>query len=96
MRLSFTCSVMTVIALAGLAPSSASAEIGTMTGRHHYDACSCQFGYPGRTCVSALACGIEGGRCVGSCVPQAPGSDESVSEQPIGPAEGSGAWRGPH
>jgi hypothetical protein len=81
MRLSFVCSVMTVIALAGLAPSSASAEIGTMTGRHHYDACSCQFGYPGRTCVSALACGVEGGRCVGSCVPQAPGS-EPVSEQP--------------
>jgi hypothetical protein len=77
MRLSLICSIMAVLALVALAPSSATAETGNMTGRYHYAACSCQFGYPGRACVPAVACGAEGGRCSGTCVPQPP---EPVSE----------------
>jgi hypothetical protein len=77
MRLSLICSIMAVLSLVALAPSSATAETGNMTGRYHYAACSCQFGYPGRACVPAVACGAEGGRCSGTCVPQPP---EPVSE----------------
>jgi hypothetical protein len=44
MRLSFVGSVMIILALAGLAPSSAVAQNDT-NGRYLYSKCICRFGY---------------------------------------------------
>jgi hypothetical protein len=68
MRLSFIGSVMIILALAGLAPSSAVAQNDT-NGRYLYSKCICRFGYGGNLCVPAVACADEGGRCVRSCGP---------------------------
>jgi hypothetical protein len=68
-------SVAIMLALVGLVPSSATAEVGNMSSRYHYAACSCEFGYPGRACVPAVACNVEGGRCTGTCSPPVPGSE---------------------
>ncbi len=69
MRLLFMGSTMIILALAGLASPAAAAQKTTAKERHSYSTCNCQFGYGG-SCVSALACTVEGGRCSGSCVPQ--------------------------
>lgn len=68
MRLSFFGSVMIVLALGGLALSSAAAQNANTNGRNHYSTCNCRFGYGG-SCVPAVSCIDEGGRCAGSCVP---------------------------
>jgi hypothetical protein len=72
MRVSFMLPVVAALTVAALAPSSATAEIG---GMHQYSACSCQFGYPGRACVPAVACASEGGRCTKSCAPETTSSE---------------------
>jgi hypothetical protein len=53
MRTAFIWSI-TLLALVGLVPSSARAEIGNVS-RYHYPTCSCQFGYPGRACMAEAA-----------------------------------------
>jgi hypothetical protein len=68
MRFSFVGSVMIVLALAGLAPSSAAAQNDT-NGGYRYSKCICHFGYGGSRCVPAVSCADEGGRCVRSCGP---------------------------
>ena len=57
-----------VLALICLAPPGGAAQKSTKE-RGQYAMCNCQFGYDG-SCVSALACSVEGGRCAGTCVPQ--------------------------
>lgn len=64
--------VALVLALSG--PSFAAPHKAKMTRYYNdYPTCSCQFGYPGRACVPAVACLSEGGRCSEACVPS-PGS----------------------
>ena len=65
MRAFVICFAMT-LALINLVPSSSRAEIGSVS-RYHYDTCSCQYGYPGRACVAAVACTSSGGRCAAKC-----------------------------
>ncbi len=67
MRTAFICSI-TLLALAGLVPSPAKAEIGNIS-RYHYPTCSCQFGYPGGACMAEVACISTGGLCAEKCVP---------------------------
>jgi hypothetical protein len=61
MRLSVVGLALIVMALAGLAPSSAAAQ--------RYSKCLCQFGY-GNVCSEAVSCYEQGGRCRGSCGPR--------------------------
>jgi hypothetical protein len=68
MRMSFICSVITIMAFATLGSSTSRAEIGS-TSRYHYAACSCHYGYPGRECVPVVACESSGGRCGVRCMP---------------------------
>ena len=68
MRLILMCSAMIVLALPVLTAFPASAQKAEVKERYHYTTCSCRFGYGG-SCVSALACTIEGGRCSGPCTP---------------------------
>jgi hypothetical protein len=67
MRIAFICSI-TFLAMVGIVPSSARAEIGSVS-RYHYPTCSCQFGYPGRACTAEVACTSSGGRCAEKCMP---------------------------
>ena len=69
MRLLFTVFTVIVLMLACLASPRAVAQKSSAKERHQYSTCNCQFGYGG-SCVSALACSVEGGRCAGTCVPQ--------------------------
>jgi len=57
---------LALMAVVGLAPAPASAEVGNMT-HFRYEACTCTFGYPGNACVTAVSCMSEGGHCSGSC-----------------------------
>jgi hypothetical protein len=66
MRLSFIGLVAIVLTLVAPALSSAS-QSGNMKSSYRYDACICHFGYPGSSCVPAVACDSEGGRCEDSC-----------------------------
>jgi hypothetical protein len=59
---------LALMAVVGLAPAPASAEIGDMT-RFHYESCTCTFGY-GNARVTATACRNEGGYCSASCHPE--------------------------
>jgi len=70
MRSSSMCSIMSGLALMGLALSSAAADSvrGQYTPR--YSACICQFGYGSGECVPAVSCLSEGGRCSQSCAEQ--------------------------
>jgi hypothetical protein len=63
MRLSFIGAAMIVMALVGLAPSSAAAESG------RYSRCICHYGY-GNVCSVAVSCYDRGGRCRGPCGPR--------------------------
>ena len=64
---------LALVALAGLTPVPASAEIGYMT-RYHYEACTCTFGYPENACVVKTSCLSEGGHCLAPCHEEAPQS----------------------
>jgi hypothetical protein len=63
MRLSFIGPIMIVLALAGLAPSSAAAQHG------RYSRCLCHYGY-GNVCSVVVSCYDRGGRCRGPCAPR--------------------------
>ena len=69
MRLWFMLLTTIVLVLTCLAPPSGAAQKSSVKERSQYSMCNCQFGYGG-SCVSALACTVEGGRCTGKCVPQ--------------------------
>jgi hypothetical protein len=60
MRLSLVGLALIVLALAGLAPSSAAAQ--------RYSKCLCHYGY-GDVCSVAVSCYDRGGRCRGPCGP---------------------------
>ena len=64
---SFIGSLM-VLGLVGIAPSTASADIGTVS-RTRYASCICQFGYPDPVCRPVVSCMTESGRCAQRCVP---------------------------
>jgi hypothetical protein len=70
MRFSLIGSVTIVLALTSLAPSTVAAQRANNTKVDYGPKCVCQFGYGGNGCVAAIACGIEGGRCSKSCIPQ--------------------------
>ena len=69
MRLLFAVFTVIVLVLACLASPPAVAQKSSAKERNQYSTCNCRFGYGG-SCVSALACSVEGGRCTGTCVPQ--------------------------
>jgi hypothetical protein len=58
MRLTLT--GLALMALVGLIPASAAAEVGNP--RYHYETCSCHFGY-GNSLTPAVSCASEGGYC---------------------------------
>jgi len=68
MRFSFIGSVIIVLALVGMAPSSVAAQ-SARTKTNYGPTCVCLFGYGTNGCVVALACEGEGGHCSKSCVP---------------------------
>jgi hypothetical protein len=63
MRLSIVGPVIIVLALAGLASSSAAAQ------NSRYSRCLCHYGY-GNVCSVAVSCYDRGGRCMGPCGPR--------------------------
>ena len=69
MRLWFMFLTTIVLGLTWPAPPGGAAQKSSAKERSQYSMCNCQFGYGG-SCVSALACSVEGGRCAGTCVPQ--------------------------
>jgi hypothetical protein len=70
MRLSFIGSVAIALTLIGLPLTAAAARNASVQEQASYPSCSCEFGYPGRACVPAVACNSEGGRCSASCEPR--------------------------
>lgn len=68
MRLLLGCATL-VLVLTTLASSPAAAQATRTRERSDLATCTCRFGY-GSSCVTALACGVEGGRCAGACTPQ--------------------------
>jgi hypothetical protein len=68
MRLLIGCGTL-VLVLIALASSPAAAQAARTKQRSDLATCTCRFGY-GSSCVTALACGVEGGRCAGACAPQ--------------------------
>ena len=64
---SFIGSLM-VLGLVGIAPSTASADMGTES-RTRYASCTCKFGYPDPPCRPVVSCMTEGGRCAQRCLP---------------------------
>lgn len=69
MRLFLLCCATLVLVLTGLASSPAPAQNTRVKERGDLATCTCRFGYGG-SCVTVLACTVEGGRCAGSCVVQ--------------------------
>jgi hypothetical protein len=69
MRLFFLCCVTLILLATGFMSSSVSAQDTRLKPRSDLATCNCHFGYGG-SCVTVLACTVEGGRCAGSCVPQ--------------------------
>ena len=68
MRYSLAGPAAIAVTLIGLTfGGAAAARDATVHEQASYPSCSCQFGYPGRTCVAAVACNSEGGRCSASC-----------------------------
>jgi hypothetical protein len=57
---------LALVALAGLTPAPAGAEIGYMT-RYHYETCTCEYGYLENACVVKNSCVSEGGHCLAPC-----------------------------
>jgi hypothetical protein len=80
---------LALVALAGLTPAPASAEIGYMTN-YHYEACTCSFGYLENACMVRNSCVTEGGRCLAPCHVETPQSLEAEApkgtETPQSPA----------
>jgi len=67
MRSSLMRSVAIGLISSGIALSSAAADPVKVQYTPRYSTCICQFGYGGGSCVPALACSIEGGRCAQPC-----------------------------
>jgi hypothetical protein len=70
MRFSLIGSAAIALTLIGLPLTSAAARNASVREQASYPSCSCEFGYPGRACVPAVACNSEGGRCSSSCEPR--------------------------
>lgn len=68
MRFSLVGFVIVVLAVVDLARSAAAAQV-THSKIDYGPSCTCEFGYGGNACVTAIACGIEGGHCTKSCIP---------------------------
>jgi hypothetical protein len=68
MRFLLIGSVVIIFAGVDLARSSAAAQ-RAHSKADYGPSCVCEFGYGGTACATAIACGIEGGRCSKSCVP---------------------------
>lgn len=62
-----TFATVVIVGLLSVTPAFAGAEnANTTVSKHHYDTCSCRFGY-GSVCLASAACDSVGGRCAGSC-----------------------------
>jgi hypothetical protein len=72
MRMSSNCFVIALL-FGSMIPFAAHAQYDRMSHRNSYAACHCHFGYlekNANTCVPAVSCTSEGGRCWEPCSSQ--------------------------